>query len=71
MFHLSAPEGPRVIRAEAGSRVGDLEVREIVTVDLTGLEAVSDPGSLPVFASFIPILLGLVMTFYRKIRDGV
>ena len=71
VFHLSSPEGPRVTRAEAGSRVGDLEVREIVTVDLTGLEAVSDPGSLPVFASFIPILLGLVMTFYRKIRDGV
>jgi hypothetical protein len=69
VIHRSSPSGTSVIRAGVGDAVGDLKIKEFRSVDLTGLEAVSDPGSLIVFVSFLFILLGLSLTFFHKIRD--
>ncbi len=69
VLHASSPAGTTVTRAGAGTRVGDAEVRDLRTIDITGLEAVSDPGNIPVFVSFVLIIFGLVLTFYRKMRD--
>lgn len=69
VLHSTSPSGTSVVRAGAGDPVGGLRVRELKSVDVTGLEAVDDPGYIPVFISFILIILGLVLTFFRKIRD--
>jgi hypothetical protein len=69
VIHRSSPSGTSVIRAGVGDAVGDLKVKEFRSVDLTGIEAVSDPGSLIVFISFLFIILGLTLTFFHKIRD--
>ena len=69
LIHRVTKTGSSVVRAGAGDRVGDLKVKDLKTVDVTGIEAVDDPGALPVFVSFILILLGLSLTFFQKLGD--
>jgi cytochrome c biogenesis protein ResB len=69
VIHASGPTGTRVIRAEKGDRVLDMIVQEIRPLDITGLEAVKDPGITLVFVSFIFITLGLVMTFTERLKN--
>jgi len=69
IIHRVTPAGSSVIRAGVGDKVGDLAVKSIQQTDITGIEAVSDPGLLPVFAAFIIITIGLALTFFQKIGD--
>lgn len=68
VLHTSGPAGTRVIRAEKGDKVLDLSVKDIRPMNITGLEAVTDPGTTLVFVAFLIVLIGLSMTFIQKLK---
>lgn len=67
VLHTSGPAGTRVIRAEKGDQVLDLKVVELRPMDITGLEAVTDPGTTLVFVAFLIVLIGLTLTFAQRL----
>ncbi|MCX7788889.1 MAG: cytochrome c biogenesis protein ResB [Spirochaetes bacterium] len=68
VLHTSGPAGTRVIRAEKGDQVLDLSVKDIRPMDITGLEAVTDPGTEIVFVAFLIVLVGLTVTFAQRVK---
>jgi len=56
-------------RVPLGGRIGEYVVEEMSRRDLTGLQAVTDPGYTPVLVALILIALGLCLTYAQKIGD--
>ena len=52
-----------------GQRIGDYTVGEIEVREVTGLNAVQDPGYLPALIGFILCVVGLCLTYAQKIGD--
>ncbi len=68
VLHTSGPGGTRVIRAVKSDKVLDLTVKDIRPVNITGLEAVSDPGTTLVFVAFLVVIVGLTVTFAQRLK---
>ena len=49
--------------------VGDLTVASIETNSITGIQAVTDPGFIPVLIGLLFLAAGLVLTYYQKLGD--
>ena len=52
--------------ADTGDSIGDAFIAGYDSVDITGLRVTRDPGVPLIFASFIPIALGLLLILYEK-----
>lgn len=52
-----------------GSKIANLAVANIEVLSVTGLNAVIDPGFIPVLIGFIMSVFGLMLTYYQKIGD--
>ncbi len=59
----------KVLRASAGELAGPFRVIALRNLDLTGLQAVKDPGYGLVFVALVLAAIGLFLTFIRKIGD--
>ena len=70
ILRLAAPgQGPAVLHAAAGDAAGPFVVAAIREVEITGLQAVVDPGYPLVLAALLVVGLGAFLTFFRKIGD--
>jgi hypothetical protein len=59
----------KVFRAAVGEAVGPYKVAALRDLDLTGLEAVKDPGYALVLAALVLTALGIFLTFIQKLGD--
>ena len=57
------------VELSLSERIGDFELKDIHAKDVTGLQFVIDPGALPIFIALIVIMVGLSITYIRKIGD--
>ncbi len=69
VIHVADKDGESVLRAGPSDAVGPYRVKEIRTADITGIQAVIDPGYLLVFIAFILIGIGVFLTFIQKLGD--
>ncbi len=68
VLHTAGPMGTRVFRVGKTDKVLDLTVKDIRPMDITGLEAVRDPGTTLVFVAFLIVLIGLFVTFAQRLK---
>lgn len=64
-----APKPGEVLRVAAGDKVGPFTIIGLKQQDLTGLQAVLDPGYPLILAALIIALVGLGLTFIQKLGD--
>lgn len=69
VVRIEAAGRTEVVRLSAGDGAGGFSVQGFRDVDITGLEAVVDPGYPVVIAALVLIMTGLALTFIRKIGD--
>jgi hypothetical protein len=61
--------GSRTVSLGVGSKLGDFSVAEVKEVELSGLQAGYDPAYPLVILALAVILLGLILTFAKKIGE--
>jgi cytochrome c biogenesis protein ResB len=49
--------------------VGDLTIASMKTNSITGIEAVTDPGFIPVLIGLLCLGAGMILTYYQKLGD--
>jgi len=70
ILRIAEPGGsPAVLRASAGDAAGPFTVSAIRELELTGLQAVIDPGYPVVLAALLVVGAGAFLTFLRRIGD--
>ncbi len=65
-------EGHRLVGSvvvPSSGRLGDVSIEGASPVDVTGLRFVEDPGYIPVLIALALIMVGLTITYVKKIRD--
>lgn len=58
-----------VLQLGPGDKAAGYIVKSLNSRNMTGLEAVVDPGFIPALAGFILIILGLFLTYYQKLGE--
>ena len=51
-----------------GERIGEYTLGPVEVREVTGLQAVSDPGYIPALIGFILSVIGLVWTYVQKFK---
>jgi hypothetical protein len=69
VLRVADGEGSRILRARLGESAGPFALVAMRDRELTGLEAVSDPGYGLVLAALALSAIGVAMTFIQKLGD--
>ncbi|MEW5814721.1 MAG: cytochrome c biogenesis protein ResB, partial [Spirochaetota bacterium] len=60
-----------IVKVSTREELEEYKIEELFSRDLTGLQAVIDPGFIPVLIALIIMAFGLVLTYLQKIGDKI